>query len=191
MGHMIDITPFRARRDAMLERIGAGVAFVPTAPERLRNRDSDYLYRFDSYFYYLTGFPEPDAVVALVAGPEPKTILFCREKHPERELWEGFRYGPEAAREAFGFDEAHSIAKLDELAPKLMANQPSLHYAPGMDPAWDARVMRWLNEVRALARTGVAAPAEIRDLRATLDAMRLVKDAHELGAMRRAAEISA
>ncbi len=184
-------TPFGARRAALLARMGAGVALVPTAPERLRNRDSDYLYRFDSYFYYLTGFPEPEAVVALVAGPAPKAILFCREKQPERELWDGFRYGPEAARAAFGFDEAHPIAKLDELAPKLLADQPVLHYAPGMDPAWDARVLRWLNEVRALARTGVAAPTEIRDLRAMLDAMRLIKDAHELAKMRRAAAISA
>jgi Xaa-Pro aminopeptidase len=157
----------------------------------MRNRDSDYLYRFDSYFYYLTGFPEPDAVLVLVAGAAPKTVLFCREKHPERELWEGFRYGPEAAREAFGFDEAYPIGELDAKLPQLIANQPALHYAPGMDPAWDARVMRWLNDVRALARTGVAAPAEIRDLRVTLDAMRLIKDDHEVALMRRAAAISA
>jgi Xaa-Pro aminopeptidase len=188
---MTTMTPYRTRRAAVLEQLGTGVAIVPTAPERMRNRDSDYLYRFDSYFYYLTGFPEPDAVVVLVAGASPKAILFCREKHPERELWEGFRYGPDAAREAFGFDEAHSIAELDARFPQLIANQPALHYAPGMDAAWDARVMRWLNEVRALARTGVAAPAEIRDLRVALDAMRLVKDDHELAVMRRAAAISA
>ncbi len=188
---MVDVTPYRARRADVLERIGAGVAIVPTAPERLRNRDSDYLYRFDSYFYYLTGFPEPDAVLVLIAGPAPKSILFCREKHPERELWEGFRYGPEAAREAFGFDEGYPIGELDAKLPQLIANQPALHYAPGMDPAWDARIMRWLNEVRALARTGVVAPTEIRDLRATLDAMRLVKDEYELALMRRAASISA
>jgi Xaa-Pro aminopeptidase len=188
---MTDITPYLARRTAVLDRIGAGIAIVPTAPERMRNRDSDYLYRFDSYFYYLTGFPEPEAVLVLVAGAAPKAILFCREKHPERELWEGFRYGPEAAGATFGFDEAYPIAELDAKLPQLVANQPALHYAPGMDPAWDARVMRWLNEVRALARTGVAAPAEIRDLRVTLDAMRLVKDDHELALMRRAAAISA
>jgi Xaa-Pro aminopeptidase len=188
---MIDVTPYRTRRAAVLERIGSGLAIVPTAPERMRNRDSDYLYRFDSYFYYLTGFPEPDAVLVLVAGAAPKAVLFCREKHPERELWEGFRYGPEAAREAFGFDEAYPIAELDAKLPQLIANQPALHYAPGMDAAWDARVMRWLNDVRALARTGVAAPAEIRDLRVTLDAMRLIKDDHEVALMRRAATISA
>ena len=187
---MTDITPYRARRAAVLERMGAGIAILPTAPERLRSRDSDYLYRFDSYFYYLTGFPEPEAVLVLVAGAEPRSILFCREKHPERELWEGFRHGPEAAREAFGFDAAHPIAKLDEELPRLMADQPRLHYAPGMDPAWDARILGWLNEVRALARTGVTAPAEIRDLRVILDAMRLVKDEYELAVMRRAAAIS-
>jgi Xaa-Pro aminopeptidase len=188
---MVDITPYRTRRAAVLQRIGAGIAIVPTAPERMRNRDSDYLYRFDSYFYYLTGFPEPEAVLVLVAGASPKSILFCREKHPERELWEGFRYGPEAAREAFGVDEAYPIGELDAKLPQLIANQPALHYAPGMDAAWDARIMRWLNDVRALVRTGVSAPAEIHDLRVALDAMRLVKDDHELAVMRRAAAISA
>ena len=188
---MPEIEPFRARRAALLGRMGAGVAIVPTAPERLRNRDSDYLYRFDSYFYYLTGFPEPEAVLVLVAGPEPKSILFCREKHPERELWEGFRFGPEAAATAFGFDAAHAFDALDAELPKLLANQPSLWYAPGMDHAWDARILGWLNQVRAQARAGVTAPTEIRDVRVPLDEMRLVKDAHEVGVMRRAAAISA
>ena len=188
---MPDIEPFRARRNALLERMGAGIAIVPTAPERIRNRDSDYLYRFDSYFYYLTGFPEPEALAVLVAGAEPKSILFCREKHLERELWEGFRHGPEAAREAFGFDAAHPFGELDAELPKLLGNQPTLFYAPGMDPAWDARILGWLNQVRAQARTGITAPAEIRDLRVPLDGMRLVKDPHELGVMRRAASISA
>jgi Xaa-Pro aminopeptidase len=188
---MPDVTPFRSRRAALLARMGAGIAIMPTAPERIRNRDSDYLYRFDSYFYYLAGFPEPEAVLVLLAGADPKSILFCREKHPERELWEGFRYGPEGARKAFGFDEAYPFGALDEMLPKLMANQTTLFYAPGLDPTWDARILRWLNEVRAQARTGVTAPAEIRDLRAPLDEMRLVKDAHEIATMRRAAAISA
>jgi Xaa-Pro aminopeptidase len=188
---MPDVTPFRARRAALLDRMGAGIAIIPTAPERLRNRDSDYLYRFDSYFYYLAGFPEPEAVLVMVAGPAPRSILFCREKHPERELWEGFRYGPDGARKTFGFDDAQPFAALDEALPKLMANQPALFYAPGLDPAWDVRILRWLNEVRAHARTGVTAPAEIRDLRVALDEMRLVKDAHEIATMRRAASISA
>ena len=178
------------RRRALQQRMGKGVAFIPTAPERIRNRDSDYPYRFDSYFYYLAGFPEPNAVLVLVAGDEPKSILFCRERNPERELWDGFRRGPDGAKAAFGFDEAYSMADLDERMPGLLANQPALHYAPGADAAWDARIMAWLNQVRAQARTGVSAPAEIRDVRAPLDEMRLVKDDSELAVMRRAAAIS-
>jgi hypothetical protein len=187
---MMDIAPFARRRQALIERMGSGVAIVPTAPERIRNRDSDYLYRFDSYFYYLTAFPEPEAVLVLIAGPEPKSILFCRDKNPERELWEGFRFGAEAAQKEFRFDEAHSIAQLDELAPKLIADQSALYYSPGADASWDARVLQWLNIVRSQARTGVTAPAEIRDIRVPLDEMRLHKDAHELDTMRRAARIS-
>ncbi len=178
------------RRAALCSSMQGGVAILPTSPERLRNRDSDYLYRYDSYFYYLTAFPEPEAVLVLVAGSEPKSLLFCRDKNVERELWEGFRFGPEAARERFGFDEAHPISQLDEMLPKLLADQPCLHYMPGADPAWDARIMSWLNQVRAQARTGVTAPAEIHDLRGPLDEMRLIKDATEIATMRRAALIS-
>jgi Xaa-Pro aminopeptidase len=179
------------RRHALHLRMSKGVAIIPTAPEHIRNRDSDYLYRFDSYFYYLSGFPEPEAVLVLLAGEEPRSILFCRERNPERELWEGVRNGPEGARTAFGFDEAYPIGSLDEHMPKLLADQPALYYAPGADARWDARIMGWLNQVRAQARTGVAAPAEIRDVRVALDEMRLIKDDGELAVMRRAAAISA
>jgi len=168
-----------------------GIAIVPTAPERVRNRDSEYLYRFDSYFYYLCGFPEPEAVLVLVAGAEPQSVLFCREKNLERETWDGFRYGPEAAKEAFGVDAAYPIGQLDEKLPSLMANQPALHYAPGTDAGWDARIMGWLNQVRAQSRAGVSAPQRIHDVRAALDEMRLLKDDQELDLMRRAAAISA
>ena len=184
------ISRYAERRRALQLRMGQGLAIIPTAPERLRNRDSEYLYRFDSYFYYLSGFPEPEAVLVLVAGNEPKSILFCRKRDPARELWDGLRSGPEGAKAAFGVDEAVPIEALDELLPRLLANQPMLHYAPGADPAWDARIMRWLNEVRSQARSGTAAPSEIRDLRTTLDDMRLVKDDSELAVMRRAAAIS-
>ena len=107
----------------MREHAGGGLALVPTAPEVPRNRDSLYPYRHDSYFYYLSGFPEPEAVVALVAGPDgpgsDRHVLFCREKNEEREIWDGFRYGPEAAREIFGFDEAHPISELKTTLPDL------------------------------------------------------------------------
>jgi Xaa-Pro aminopeptidase len=178
------------RRERLASLMKQGVAVVRTSPERTRNRDSGYPYRFDSYFYYLSAFPEPEAVLVLVAGAKPRSMLFCREKNPEREIWDGFRYGPDQAREIFGFDEAHPIAKLDELMPQLLANQPSVFCDVGSEAEWDSRVIGWINKVRALVRSGVSAPAEIRDIRVFLDDMRLIKDQHELGTMRRAADIS-
>ncbi|UJP06663.1 MAG: Xaa-Pro aminopeptidase [Nitrosomonas sp.] len=172
----------------------SGIAVIPTAPERLRNRDAHYPYRFDSYFYYLTGFREPEAVLVLVAANDKtpvKHILFCRQKDQEREIWDGFRYGPEAAKTIFGFDEAHPIDQLDELLPKLLADQTAVYTALGLDAAWDQRVIGWLNRVREQARTGVAAPEQIRDSRVLLDEMRLIKDTGELQVMQRAADISA
>ena len=173
-----------------MQTIGEGVAIIPTAPERLRNRDSDYLYRFDSYFYYLCGFPEPEALLVLIAGEKPRSILFCRDKNAERELWEGFRHGPDAAKGKFSLDEAYSISRADEMLPELLSNQPALHYMPGADPTFDARVMGWLNQVRAKTRAGSTAPTRILDLRAALDEMHLIKDDSEIDTMRRAARIS-
>jgi Xaa-Pro aminopeptidase len=185
-------TSIHAQRRARLARaMGAGVAIVPTAPERARNRDAHYPYRFDSYFYYLTGFGEPEAVLVIVGGDVPKSILFCRDKVPEREIWDGVRFGPAAAREAFGFDEAHPIATLDVQVPELLANQPALFCHLGAEAAWDVRVTGWVNEVRGRARSGVTAPREIVDIHALLDEMRLIKGAEELEVMRRAAAITA
>ncbi|MCC7487940.1 MAG: aminopeptidase P N-terminal domain-containing protein [Burkholderiales bacterium] len=182
---------YRERRARLAREMGAGVAIVPTAPERTRNRDSHYPYRFDSTFYYLTGFREPESVLVLVAGGEPRSILFCRERDPEREVWDGLRYGPQAAREVFGFDEAHPIGRLDELVPALLADCDTVYCRLGADAAWDARLAEWLNRVRAEARRGVAAPTAIRDAHALIDEMRLIKDAHEITLMRRAASITA
>ena len=186
--------PFRNRRQTTLERMGAGIAIVPTAPEQTRNRDSHFPYRADSYAFYLSGFAEPEAVVVLIAGQDTQTraqsILFCRDKDEEREIWDGFRYGPAAAAEAFGFDAAYSVSELDSKLVELMANQPSLYYAIGHDAGWDARITRVLNGVRAQARAGKRAPENIRDIRSILDAQRLFKDEFEIATMRRAAEIS-
>jgi Xaa-Pro aminopeptidase len=187
---MIDISVYQRRRALLAARMQDGIAIVPTAPERTRNRDAHYPYRFDSYFYYLSGFREPEAVLVVIAGAQPRSILFCRDKDPEREVWDGFRYGPAMAQEMFGFDEAHSISSLDAMLPDLLANQPTLFGHLGADSAWDARMLGWLNEVRARARTGVSAPHEIEDVHALLDEMRLVKDAQEIAVMRRAAAIS-
>ena len=185
---------YAARRAALIAQMhakGGGVAIIPTAPEVMRNRDADYPYRHDSYFYYLSGFTEPEAVIVLVAGKTDRAILFCREKNLEREIWDGYRHGPEAARETFGFDAAFPIAALDGEMPKLMADAPALFYALGSDGKLDRQVQEWLQAVRMQARAGVAAPSAVHDVSILLDEMRVVKDAEEIAIMKRAAAISA
>jgi Xaa-Pro aminopeptidase len=188
--------PYHQRRLSLIERMarsGGGIAVIPTAPEQTRNRDTQFPYRADSYFQYLTGFIEPEAVLVIVAGrgaAAPQSVLFCREKNLEREIWDGFRHGPEGAREAFGFDAAYPIGELDAKLAELFADQPALWYSIGHDAGWDGRIAAALNKVRAESRTGKHAPATIHDVRAELDTMRLVKDATELSVMRRAAQIS-
>lgn len=187
---LYEVIHYQERRARLAKAMQRGIAIIPTAAERLRNRDTHHPYRFDSYFYYLTGFIEPQAVLVIVAGDESKSILFCRDKNEEREIWDGFRHGPDAAREVFAFDEAHSIAKLDEIVPKLMANQPALFYPVGAGDGWDAKTVDWLNQVRAQSRAGVAAPVEFRDVRSLLDEMRLIKSEPEIAIMKEAAAIS-
>ena len=185
---------YAKRRAALLARMqaqGGGVAIIPTAPEVMRNADADYPYRHDSYFYYLTGFTEPEATLVLVAGTKQQAILFCREKNMEREIWDGYRYGPAAAKEEFGFDAAHAIDQIDVELPKLMTNMPTLFYALGSDANLDARIQNWLSGVRAQIRAGISAPAAAMDVRVLLNEMRLIKDADEIAIMQRAATISA
>ena len=185
---------YAARRARLIEQMqarGGGIAIIPTAPEALRNNDADFPYRHDSYFYYLTGFTEPEAVLVLVANAAGgQSILFCREKNMEREIWDGYRYGPEAAREQFGLDAAHPVAALDAEVPKLMANAPAIFYALGSNAKLDAQVQGWLQAVRSQVRAGVGAPSAAFDVNLLLDEMRLVKDAGEIAIMRRAALIS-
>ncbi|MEY3579652.1 MAG: X-Pro aminopeptidase [Pseudomonadota bacterium] len=185
---------YAKRRAALLARMqaqGGGVAIIPTASEVMRNADADYPYRHDSYFYYLTGFTEPEATLVLVAGAKQQAILFCREKNMEREIWDGYRYGPAAAKEEFGFDAAHAIDQIDVELPKLMTNMPTLFYALGSDAKLDARIQNWLSGVRAQIRAGISAPSAAMDVRVLLNEMRLIKDADEIAIMQRAATISA
>jgi Xaa-Pro aminopeptidase len=188
------MTNFAARRARLAAQMLPGaVAVLPTAPEVPRNGDSDYPYRHDSYFYYLTGFTEPESVLVLVAacGERPaRAILFCREKNLEREIWDGYRYGPEAARAAFGMDEAWPVAELDARLPDLLADAPALYYATASNAALDAQVQGWIKAVRARSRSGVTAPAALHDLLPLLDEMRLIKDDEEQATMLRAGEIS-
>jgi Xaa-Pro aminopeptidase len=188
---MFDIGEFAARRQQLMQNMAEGVAIIPTSPEAIRNRDAHYPYRFDSYFYYLTGFQEPESVLFLIAGETPKTILFCRDKDTAREIWDGFRYGPAAAVAHFGFDEAYSINVLDEMAPTLLGNKDILFYSLGADAVWDRRVSKWLTQLREGARSGVKAPEAVVDVRQCIDNMRLVKSDYEIEIMQQSAKIAA
>jgi Xaa-Pro aminopeptidase len=181
---------YAKRRAQLAAQLGdGGVAIIPTAPERARNRDSDFPYRHDSYFYYLTGFTEPNAWLVLDATG--RSTLFCQPKDLEREIWDGYRLGPEAAVSALGVQAAHSVKELDAQLPKLLENQHTVWYPFATHKGLETQVDGWLNSVRARVRFGVVCPAQQRDVCGPLDEMRLIKDTHEQDIMRRAAHISA
>src|SRR3569832_1995454 len=186
----VPFTLYADRRARVASKLGKDdIAIVPTAPERPRNRDSDFQFRHDSYFYYLTGFTEPHAW--LVITGDGKSHLFCQPKDLEREIWDGYRLGPDAAPSVLGVDAAQSVNELDAAMPKLLENKHAVWYPFGIHAGLEARVAGWLAPVRARVRYGALCPEEQHDLCAVLDEMRLVKDAHELAIMRRAGEISA
>ena len=185
------IVPPRAERRAKLATLlgPRGVALIPTAPEQQRNRDADFLYRPDSYFYYLTRFAEPKAW--LVVTGDGKTTLFCQPKDLEREIWDGYRLGPDAAPAQLGVDAARSVADMDAELPRLLDGHDVVWFPFGTHAGLETRVDGWLNKVRARQRSGALCLEGTRDLCSVLDEMRLIKDASEQATMRRAAQISA
>ncbi len=184
-------TQFVRRRHELASAIKSGIAVIPTAAERIRNKDAHFPYRFDSYFHYLTGFNEPESVVVVIGGKPSRSILFCRAKHEEREIWDGFRYGPEEAKTQFNFDDTFAIDEIDKILPQLIENKDAIFTPIGIESNWDNKMMGWLNKTRSRAREGITAPASLIDAREILDEMRLIKDPDELNIMRRAAKISA
>jgi Xaa-Pro aminopeptidase len=181
---------YAQRRAHLAQLLGPkGIAIIPTAPEQQRNRDADFLYRHDSYFYYLSGFTEPKAF--LVITGDGKTTLFCQPKDLEREIWDGYRLGPADAPARLGVDAAVSATELDAQMPALLDGRDAVWYPFATHKGLEARIDGWLGQVRARVRYGTLCPEQQRDLCGLLDEMRLVKDAHEQAVMRRAAEISA
>ncbi len=190
MNTTVPTSLYAQRRARMAAQLGGnGIAIIPTAPERQRNRDSDFLYRHDSYFYYLTGFTEPNAW--LVVTSDGRSTLFCQPKDLEREIWDGYRLGPEAAVGALGVDAAFPVTELEQQMPRLLENRDTVWFPFAIHQGLEQRVAGWLNQVRARVRYGALCPEQQSDLCAVLDEMRLVKDAHEQDIMRRAAAISA
>ena len=184
-------TQFVRRRHELSSAIECGIAVIPTAAETIRNKDAHFPYRFDSYFHYLTGFNEPESVLVVIGGKPSRSILFCRAKHEEREIWDGFRYGPDEAKTQFNFDDTFAIDEIDKILPQLIENRDAIFTPIGIESNWDNKMMGWLNKTRSRAREGIAAPASLIDVREILDEMRLIKDPDERNIMRRAAKISA
>ena len=183
-------TCYQNRRGLLLNCIDEGIIVIPTSREKIRNKDAHYPFRPDSYFYYLTGFTEPDAVLVLHKNGENKSTIFCREKNIEKEIWDGFRLGPSSAPASLDVDEAFPIDELDKLMPKFLENQESVYSVIGVDTRWDSKIISWLNHTRSKVRTGIRAPSSLKDIRRYLDEMRLIKDETELNIMRSAAKIS-
>lgn len=184
---------YRRRRRHLLRALGRdGLAILPAAREVIRNRDVHYPFRQSSDFRYLTGFPEPDAIAVLVPGRQGgEFLLFCRPRDPEREQWDGPRVGVEGAVVAFGADQAFALSELEAQMPGLIDGRARLYYPVGADPDLDARVLGWVNQVRANVRKGASAPDTFVTIESLLHEQRLRKSPAELKTMRRAARISA
>ncbi|WP_363798742.1 aminopeptidase P N-terminal domain-containing protein [Lysobacter firmicutimachus] len=183
---------YARRRKQLMDMAGDdAIVIVPSAVERIRSRDTHYPFRQDSDLSYLTGFPEPEAVLVLVPGRRHgETLLFCRERDAEREAWDGPRFGPEGAVEAFGLDDAYPIADIDDILPGLLEGRSRVYYHFGRDVEFDLKLIGWLNRVRAMVRQGAQPPHEFLELGHLLDELRLFKDRDELRFMQRAADIS-
>lgn len=184
---------FARRRRHLMRSMGPGsVAIIPSAAEHIRNRDVYHDFRQNSDFMYLTGFKEPESVAVFIPGRKlGEYILFCREKDPAKEIWDGLRAGQEGAVEQYGADDSFPIADIDDILPGLMENRERVFYTMGRNPDFDKTMMEWLNRVRGQARMGVSAPSEFIDLDHQLHDYRLYKSRAEISAMRKAAKVSA
>lgn len=190
---MQNTSEFIRRRAALMKQLQPGsIALLAAAPERVRSRDVHHAYRQDSDFYYLSGFTEARALLALIPGREEgETVLFCQPKDPQKELWEGILLGPEAAVESLAVDQAFSIAEIDRVVPELMAGREQVYFRIGAERDFDERITAWVKAAREKNRLGGAAPGQFLLLDELLHEMRLIKSAAEIQLMEEAARISA
>ena len=190
---MISNKEYAARRAELMSLMHSNsIAVISSAPEKIRSRDTHYPYKQNVNLSYLCGFPEPEAVLVLIPGREQgEMVLFCRDKDPLRETWDGYREGPEGAVQNFAADDAFPIADIDDILPNLIEGKDRLYYAIGKDPEFDKHLMDWVNHVRSQRGNGALPPGEFVDLDYFLNEMRLIKTSEELKIMRKAGQISA
>ncbi|KJV37640.1 Xaa-Pro aminopeptidase [Acinetobacter brisouii] len=186
---------FQQRRAQLAKKMGANsIAIIATSPVAYRNRDADYKFRADSSFFYLTGFPEPEAVAVIEtfeSGDEYSYSLFCRERNRELEIWNGYRAGIDGAIEDYDADEAYVIDLLDEEIIEKLLDKDRLYYRIGHQAEFDARVSQWLKKADAQQRQGHGSPAQVVQLDRIVDEMRLIKSMQEIELMQIASKISA
>ena len=179
------------RRQHLMSHLGDGIAVIPSAPRARRNGDVEYRYRPDSDFFYLTGFTEPEAVAVLAPGrANGEFLIFCRERDPVQEMWNGGRVGLEGAVNTFGADDAFPFEDIEDILPSLLENRSRVYCNLGRYPDFDKQLLRWLSDVKTRRRSGVTAPGELVDLGCILHELRLIKRAPELRVMKKAAAIS-
>lgn len=182
---------FARRRRRFLDAMQDGVALFPSWPVQRRNADQDQSYRPDSDLFYLTGFGEQESAAVLIKqGRQVRYILFVRPRDPAMEQWVGHRAGVEGALRDFGADEAYPIEELDARLPALLENRDTLYFEFGRHEAFDARVLRVIEELKAGVRNGKFGPWTLIDPRTVLWPMRRVKDADDLADLQRAADVT-
>jgi len=182
----------RRRKELMAHMEPDSIALLASAAPKIRNNDAEYQYRQNSDFYYLTGFTEQQAVLALIPGrKQGEVILFCQEKDKLKELWNGIMMGPDGAKEQLLVDDAFPIADINDIVPGLIEGRERVYYAMGRDSQFDQQVMDWVNVVRSHTRQGVHPPGEFLVLDHLLHEQRLIKSSKEVKLMQKAAEISA
>ncbi len=181
----------RRRRSLMRIMGDDSIAVIPSANVARRNRDSEYAFRQDSDFYYLTGFEEPECLMVLIPGRKAgQYIMFCRESDPLKEVWHGRRLGIESAPSALGADDAFPISDIDEILPGLLEGKKLVYHTLGKDQQFDSQLLGWLNQARSKWRAGAEADAFI-SLDYHLHEMRIQKSRNELALLKKAAQISA
>jgi Xaa-Pro aminopeptidase len=180
---------FLDRRDQLLMQITDGIAIIPNSNEIIRNQDTIYQYRFDSNFYYLTGFDEPESILVL-DGINKKSILFCREKNLEREIWDGYRYGIDGAKTTFSFDEVYPISSFNDKIFDLISITKTLYYTIGYLPYYENSIMNAMTKLRKMFRTGIDPVSNIKDINLLIANMRLIKDQYEMDLMTKTCHIS-
>jgi Xaa-Pro aminopeptidase len=189
----ISKTEYARRRKNLMGMMEPGsIAIVPAARLQVRSRDTEFPFRQDSDFLYLCGFNEPDAVLVLMPGRrQGQFVLFCHDRDPLYEQWNGSRVGPEDACTAFGADDAFPLADIDDILPGLVEGRNRVYYSMGRSADFDRRVMTWVQAIRDSQAPGAIPPGEFTDLDHLLHELRLFKSAAELRIMRRAAKITA